>query len=509
MTVKIKKQLIKMLGADNVSEDASTRDLLSDDLFPNENRIVAGAIAAPKSTEEVAACVKLAKSSGLAIAPRGGGMSYTGGYRSGSVETLLLDLQGLNAVREINREDRYVIVEAGCNWAKLKEAFEGSGLRPVMRGPISGAISTIGGAASQNLPGSMDAILGLEVVTAAGEIVRTGSYGANKGGFYRNFGPDLTGLFLGDCGAMGIKTAVVIRLEPWPDGVAHASYGFQTMADTVDAMTRIAALGLGGRVMALDPLKNKTSTKVSMKEGVDTLKSVVSTGGLKRGLKDAAKIAMAGKKVYDDVPWSLHLTYEAASDRGAQDALAKAKKICNENGSEVEPSVPIAMYAGNYSIRGFLGIKGERWAPIHSVFPLSKTAEVVKTVEAFFADYADDLAKHDIIHSFIMSANGPYFLIEPMFYWPDKILDLHKANLEDRRVKKMTPFEDNPEARAWVRQAREELRDILYGMGGVSAQIGRFYPYADSMSGETMAFLKQLRSALDSDNTLNPGVLGL
>lgn len=504
------ERLVTALGADHVSVDSHHRSLLSGDLFPEEFHPFPVVVVRPGTAAHVASCVKVAKEMGVAIAPRGGGMSYTGGYRPQSEETILIDLRDLNTTRDVNAEDRYMVVEAGCTWAAVKEALNGTGLRTALRGPISGSVSTVGGAVSQNLPGSMEAVLGLEIVTADGAIVRTGSLGAeNRGGFYRNFGPDLTGLFLGDAGAFGVKTAVALRLEPMPAGAAHASFGFETMAHTVDAMTRISALNLGGRVFALDPLKNKTSTKVSVRDGVDTLKKVVSTSGLRKGLRDAARIVSAGQHAYDKVAWSLHLTFEGASERAAQDALACAKEICVDNGREIEPSIPVAMYAGGFSVRGFLGLKGERWAPLHSIFPLSKSQEVVRAVERFMAERAEGMAKHSVVHSYMLAGNGPYFLIEPMFYWPDEILDLQKATLDERRLKKLTPFENSPDARQWVRETRNDLRDLLFSIGGVSTQIGRFYPYRDSLEPATRGLLDRVKDTLDTDDIMNPGVLGL
>lgn len=501
-------RLQSRLSPDRVSADKDIVSLLSDDLFPDEAISPASIVVRPKTAADIATLIKVATEFGSAIVPRGGGMSYTGGYRP-SPGDVMIDLRDLNAIREINTEDLYVIVEAGCTWQALSEALNGSGLRPALRGPISGSVSTVGGAASQNLPGSMDAVLGLEIVSSMGDIIKTGSMGVQgRGGFYRNYGPDLTGLFLGDAGALGVKSAIALRLEPQPDGVAHASFGFASMSDTADAMTRIAALNLGGRIFALDPLKNKTSTKVGVREGLDTLKGVVGKGGLGRGLKEAAKIAIAGQGAYDNVAWSVHMTFEGVSNRAAEEKLMRAKTICAEKGTEIEPSIPVAMYAGRYSVRGYLGLKGERWVPLHGIFPLSKAQDVVAAVERFFDERADQLEQHNVVHSYMLAANGPQFLIEPMFYWPDEILNLQRATLEERKLKKLTVYEDAPEARAWVRSARNELRDLLYGLGGVSAQIGRYYPYRAALEPETRTLMDVLKATLDPGFVLNPGALG-
>lgn len=492
-----------------LQSDKQEAALLSGDLFPDDEIHPAGIVVQPASVDEIATCLKIASAHKSAIIPRGGGMSYTGGYQTKN-SGILLDLRALNRVREINAADRYVVVEAGCTWKALREALRGTGLRCALRGPISGSVSTIGGAASQNLPGSMDAVLGIELVTAQGEICRSGTLGVNGAKpFYRNFGPDLTGLFLGDAGTLGVKTALSLRLEPQPEGVAHASFGFANMADTANAMTRIAALNIGGRVFALDPLKNKTSTKVSVREGLDTLKGVVAKGGLKRGLKDAAKIAIAGQGAYDKVAWSVHLTFEGATERAANGALQKAKAICAERGQEVDPSIPVAMYAGRYSVRGYLGLKGERWVPLHGIFPLSDAGRVVEAVEQFFDERTDQLTARGVIHSYMLAANGPQFLIEPMFYWQDEILPLQEATLDERKLGKLTRFEADPDTRNWVRQTRTELRDLLFELGGVSAQIGRFYPYRASLSPQTGALIDAIKATMDPDGILNPGALGL
>lgn len=481
---------------------------LSVDLFPSENKPSATMVTSPTTLEQVATTVRAAYAAGVAIVPRGGGMSYTGGYRPVRDPSLLLDLSKLNQVREIDHDNFIAIVDSGCTWETLSKALNPMGLRSVLRGPISGSHSTIGGAASQNLPGSMDGILALEVVNRDGVVSWTGSAGAqHHNAFYRNYGPDLTGLFLGDAGTLGVKTGVALRLEPKPEGVAFASFGFETMEQTAAAMLELASANLGGRIFGLDPIKNKTSTKVGMKEGAETLAKVVKQGGLVKGVRNAAKIAMAGQNAYDDVPWSLHLTFEHATQAGADAVVAKAKAICAKSGRPVDPSIPVAMYASHFSIRGFLGIKGERWVPMHSIFPLGKAQKIVREIERLFTAEQEILARHAIVHSFMMTANGPYFLIEPMFYWPDKRLPIHDNNLDARRLGKMQDFEDNPTAREAVRNIRLKLRDLAFSKGAVACQLGKYYPYRSMMSAETRALFDTVKSALDPDGLFNPGAL--
>src|SRR5690606_4004160 len=140
-------------------------------------------------------------------------MSYTKGYLPERSDSIVVDARNMNRILEVNAADQYITVEAGVTWEQVNEALEGTGLRTGYWGPLSGIRATVGGALSQNsaffgsaLNGTVaESVLGVTVVLAAGRIVTTGS-GGRKGTkpFTRFGGPDLTGLFLGDNGAMGV-----------------------------------------------------------------------------------------------------------------------------------------------------------------------------------------------------------------------------------------------------------------------------------------------------------------
>ena len=125
--------------------------------------------------------------------------------------SVTIDLRGIDQVFEINETDMYVRVGVGCTWHNLYTALKARGLRTPYFGPMSGYSATVGGALSQGsfFLGSteygtvMDSVLSLEMVLADGSIVHTGSdSAAGVAPFYRNYGPDLTGLFLADTGAL-------------------------------------------------------------------------------------------------------------------------------------------------------------------------------------------------------------------------------------------------------------------------------------------------------------------
>jgi D-lactate dehydrogenase (cytochrome) len=510
MTVPL-SELQGAVGKENVLVSDSERVLYSQDVFFWDEAPLADAIVRPADTAEVSAVVRIASAAGLAIAPRGGGVSYTRGYVPARAGAIIIDLGRLNQIHTINRDDLYMTVGAGCTWQQVAAALKGTGLRAVMKGPISGTHATVGGVAAQNSASdTMAAILALEAVLADGRIIATGSaaIGARAGPFYRNYGPDLTGLLLGDTGAFAIKTALTLALEPEPKGLAYASAGFDTLDAMSAVMVAIARSGIRCKVMGMDPVKNRTATKVGIKEGLGTLAKVVTAAGsVGEGLKQAAKIAVAGRNVLAEIPWSLHVTVEGHDQHAADHALAALRPLWAGSGREVEPSVPIAMHARPYSIRGIVGIAGERWVPVHGVFPLSKAPAVVRAVEAFFDRHGDRLKTHAIDHSFLAMAHGSSWLIEPMFYWFDELGPLHAQVLGD----KFARFKDipaNPAARAVVKDLRGELAALFKSLGAVHSQLGKFYDFAGNIAPATYAVLTSIKHALDPERRLNPGNLG-
>lgn len=503
--------LTRFVGAEHVLTDDASRRFYSRDVFFWDEAPLVDAIVRPGTTDEVAAEVKIAAARGLAIAPRGGGVSYTKGYVPQKTPTITIDLGRLNQIPEINAPDFYMTVGAGCTWQQVAEALKGKGVRPVTKGPISGTHATVGGVVAQgSASANMAGIIAVEAVMPDATIIHTGSaaIGARSSPFSRHYGPDLTGLLIGDTGAYAIKTKVTLALEPEPKGYAYASIGFDSLADMSAVMVAIARSGVRCKMMGMDPLKNRTATKVGIKEGLGTLAKVVSSAGsLGDGLKKAAQIAVAGQNVLAEVPWSLHVTVEDHDQHAADHGMAALKPLWAGKGRDVPPSVPTAMHARPFSIRGIVGIQGERWVPIHGVFPLSKAAEVVTQTEALFKKHAARLAAHEIEHSYLVTCQGTAWLIEPMFYWFDELGPLHAKVLGDKFAK----FKDipaNPAARAVVKDLRGELAELFRGLGAIHSQLGKFYMFAGNIEPSTYAVLTAIKGALDPERRFNPGNLG-
>jgi FAD/FMN-containing dehydrogenase len=177
------------------------------------------AVARPGSTAEVAALLKLCAAHGVSVVPQGGNTGLVGGSTpDDSGAQLLLSLTRLNRVREIDAANLTMTVEAGCVLQAVQEAAAAAGLLFPLSLAAEGSC-TIGGNLATNAGGTQvlrygnarELCLGLEVVTAQGEIW-DGLSGLRK----NNTGYDLRDLFVGSEGTLGVITAATLKLYPQP-----------------------------------------------------------------------------------------------------------------------------------------------------------------------------------------------------------------------------------------------------------------------------------------------------
>ena len=150
-------------------------------------------------------------------------MSYSKGYVPLKEGSIIVDFSRMNNVIEINEEDMYVRVESGCTWETLYRELENTNLRTPFWGTLSGISATVGGTLSQNgifwgstkYGSAVDSVVALEVVAGDGTLIKTGSdIQKNSTPFFRHYGPDLTGLFMCDNGALGFKVTATLKLIP-------------------------------------------------------------------------------------------------------------------------------------------------------------------------------------------------------------------------------------------------------------------------------------------------------
>ncbi|MBL8630376.1 MAG: FAD-binding oxidoreductase [Rhodospirillaceae bacterium] len=507
-----------IVGASHVITDPAECRVYSNDIFFWDDAHIADVVVQPATTDEVSRIVSAAKDLGVNIYIRGGGMSYTKGYVPAVKGAVLIDLRRLDEVVTVNPVDRYIVVGAGATWEKVSQALKPHGLKLVFGAPFSGLYSTVGGALSQNVPSGMKGILGLEVVRADGTVVRTGSW-SRKGAapFYRDYGPDLTGLFTGDTGVFGIKTAAALQLYAKPEGMAHASFAFETYEDMAATMIDLSHFDYLYRRVGLDPFKSQNSVKVGFKEALKTLGDVSTSGSsLLGGLKDTVKMAaqgasgmVGGANFMEGVKWSLHLSAEGLDDAMAEAGMAKARVVCLKRGREIANVLPRAMEARGYSVRGFLGGQGQRWVPTNSIWPLSRAVEIATAVQGFFAQRKPEMQRLGIQESYMTNWGHGYFQCEPSFYWADEVSELHLRHLSKDEADKFRGLKPNLDARTFAKQMRNDLRDFMFQRGALHVQLAKFYPYEDALAPETWRLLREIKTALDPEHRFNPQNLGL
>lgn len=197
----------------------------------------------PESTAEVSRVVTACHSAGIPVIPFGVGTSLEGGV---AAETggVCLDLSQMKRVLMLSVDDLDIQVEAGITREELNAKVNPQGLMfPV----DPGANATIGGMAATGASGTTTVrygamtsnVLGLTVVMADGTIVKTGGRARKSSAGY-----DLTRLFVGSEGTLGIITEITLRLWPIPEAIAAATCTFDTIADAVQVVISATQLAL-------------------------------------------------------------------------------------------------------------------------------------------------------------------------------------------------------------------------------------------------------------------------
>jgi FAD/FMN-containing dehydrogenase len=199
------------------------------------------AVLLPKTTDEVSHIVKLCAASNVAIVPQGGHTGFCGGATpDSSGQQIILNLKRMNQIREIDVANQTITLEAGCILQTIQESAAAQDfLFPLSLGAegscmIGGNLATnAGGTNVLRYGNTRDLCLGLEVVTAQGEI-----WNGMKGLRKDNTGYDLRDLFIGSEGTLGIITAAVMKLYPLPISQ------WTTLVATKDIASTIALLNL-------------------------------------------------------------------------------------------------------------------------------------------------------------------------------------------------------------------------------------------------------------------------
>jgi glycolate oxidase len=240
--MRVAEELRKLLGGEAVSDDAAELEAHSGDKWfashPPEVVVFA------QSTENVSKLLRFASENKIPVTARGAGFGYVGGcvpVRGG----IALSLARMNRIKELSFADAIAIVEPGVITADLQaKAREQKLFYPP--DPASKKDCSMGGNVATNAGGprclkygvTRNYVVGLEVVLASGEILRTGGrVHKNKTGF------DLIGLFVGSEGMLGVVTEITVKLLPMPPARATLSASFASMREAAATVQKIFAAG--------------------------------------------------------------------------------------------------------------------------------------------------------------------------------------------------------------------------------------------------------------------------
>ncbi len=508
------------IGEAHVLVDEQARRFHSSDIYAVGELPLA--VVRPADTDGVAAIARFAARHGLSLVPRGGGVSYTDGYLPTESASLLVDAARLERILEINEEDMYVTVQAGVTWAQLNDALRPLGLRTPFFGPFSGARATVGGSVSQHsvswgtgiFGASADSVLSVEVVLSGGEVLRTGSWGTDTSTpFFRHFGPDLTGLFAGDAGALGIKTAITLRLLARPPEFIGLSFRFPDFDAMFAGMHAVAKLGINTVNFGLDPrLQQGALGRMATRDALAAARSVFATArNPLDGIVQVVRMGLAGRRFVSADEYALHYVVEGVDRAAAKAAAAAVRRAVAPYGAEMANTVPNVMYANPYPpFTNIVGPRGERWAPIHGLLPFSRVTPFRRALEALLAGHDDAMREHGIeIGNMFMSVSTNGFIYEPVFYWPDAHNDAVRGIVPEGYLDQVGEHPASPEGRALVHAIKLEIIDLLHRHGAVHFQVGKLYPYLVDRNPAAERLVRDIKKALDPDRKMNPGALGL
>ena len=482
---KTLNSLRDLLGGKNFITSMRKRRLFSQDLF--YEGILPIAIISPNSMSDLEKSIKICEKEDIEIFPRGGGLSYTGGYlktKENGRPFIVFDLRKIDKIIEINEDNLTATVEAGCTWEKLFKETKKINLRPRMFGPSTGRFSTIGGSVTNNsmffgsadTGTSADNILGLEVITSEGKIIKTGSGSITNGkAFYRNNGPDITGLFLNDGGIMGIKTKITLILEQIPSSEKFISLSFKSSKNLINAIKDIGRSYLTSECIGIIP----------------------SSIGNPEDVSDP----------------SLHIVIEGWTDHIAEKKIDAVKEILNSF-DEANYSDPVIPKLFREKLFGFLesplDYNGNLQIWTHGVFPFDRVKIAYEKINAIFKNNEEKIRKYSIDSHISLAVSRNAVMVEPVMKWNGMPSMLHSLGMNNTNLSEDRKNNQNEDkTKIIVNDIRNQLEECMRELGAAHMQYGRFYSFADSTNSNSTEFIRSIKAIIDPNRLFNPGALNI
>jgi glycolate oxidase len=246
MRPEIIQQLKEIVGSEHVyTEKEDLFCYTYDGCFSFEKPEYPGVVVLPGNTDEVSRIAKLAYANEIALIPRGAGSNLSGGCVP-LKECIIMQMTRMNRILKIDKRNMTAVVEPGVINSDFQEALLNQGLF-FPPDPSSLGFSTIGGNVAECAGGPRGVkygvtrhfVLALEVVLADGSIIRTGAATMKCVAGY-----DLTWLFTGSEGTLGIITEITVKLLPLPQARQTVLASFASLDQTAETVVEILAQGI-------------------------------------------------------------------------------------------------------------------------------------------------------------------------------------------------------------------------------------------------------------------------
>jgi D-lactate dehydrogenase (cytochrome) len=278
---------LRAIVGDRLSTAQAVREHHGHDESPYPD-ILPDAVVFARTTEEVAAVARVCNAHRVPIVPYGAGSSLEG-HLLPVQGGITLDLTGMNAVVAVHGEDFTATVQAGVTRKQLNEHLRDTGLFfPV----DPGADASLGGMAATRASGTnavrygtmRENVVSLTVVTADGRVLRTARRAPKSSAGY-----DLTRIFVGSEGTLGIITEVTVKLYPQPEAISAAVCNFPTLGDAVDSVIEIMQAGVPvARVEFMDEHAVRSVNRYSKLELRETPLLLFEFHGSEAGVQEQA-----------------------------------------------------------------------------------------------------------------------------------------------------------------------------------------------------------------------------
>jgi alkyldihydroxyacetonephosphate synthase len=419
-------------------------------------------VARPRSEEDVCTALRLAAEHGVPVVAWGGGSGTQGGavpVRGG----LVLDLTGLDRIVAIDERSLTVTCEAGVNGRRLEHELNARGLM-LPHYPASAEWATVGGYVAARGSGVLstrygkieDLLLSLRVVLASGEAIETVPVPRHA------VGPELTQLFVGSEGTLGVITEVTLQIVPLPPARRFATVRFADIATGVETMRRALAAGMRPSVVRMyDDEATRLALSPVVGEELDGVCTVLCFEG-EPGVADAE----------------------------AEATLALARQTGAE---QLDPQLAETWWGRRYDfyVPPHQPVLPSIWGTIDVVATYSRIEQVYEALRAAVKLPYEDVDLQLRMHFSHWYSWGT--MIYARFVVPDGGGGPDAVELHDR---------------IWADglEAAFSAGGVMNDHHGVGLKLA---PYMERQHGAALGAMRRIKQALDPDGILNPGKLGL